>query len=286
MGHVSRSIGLLKDLQKRENHIYIACSAYQKEFYKEYLPDCDYLLLEGYPFYFSGKGRFSLDLLRKYSHLKSFMDFEQKQVNHWVEELGIDIVMSDHRYGFRSRKKHSIFLTHQLNLPLNILEKPAQLLHDFYLKKFDTIWVIDDMESSLAGELSKNKKGWNSVRYIGHYSRFMNQVIPKEKEDYTVLIANGPDIYAKQLVEEYLNRNHRENLKIIAPSSVRKFFPKHDFIVVPRQQEDKMIAKAKKIISYCGYTTLMDLKFLNTESELKPTIGQREQIYLYQRHCL
>jgi hypothetical protein len=43
---------------------------------------------------------------------------------------------------------------------------------------------------------------------------------------------------------------------------------------------DSYLRGAKNLISRSGYSTLMDLKFLNANSRLIPTPGQAEQEYL------
>ena len=49
------------------------------------------------------------------------------------------------------------------------------------------------------------------------------------------------------------------------------------------KQIDSIILKAQKVISRAGYSTMMDLAFLETKSELIPTPGQKEQEYLIKK---
>jgi predicted glycosyltransferase len=49
-------------------------------------------------------------------------------------------------------------------------------------------------------------------------------------------------------------------------------------------QIDGLILGAEKIVSRFGYSTWMDMVFLQKKAELNPTIKQAEQIYLAELH--
>ncbi len=270
MGHVSRSIGLIHLLLKKNNTIIIASSAEQIIVFKEYFPNCTYIHHEGYPFNFKGKGNFSIDLMLQSKSLIHRLKKEKQEVESYVEKFSIDLVLSDHRYGFYHDNVPSVFITHQLNLPLRWYQKSIQLLHRKLINNFHSIWVMDSESNQFAGDLSR-KNDFSNLVYIGSFSRFMFYDIPKQKKNHTVYIASGPEIYAKEFVEKFYPKEKNEDAILIAPN---------DDKFTSWKQKDQIILSACKIVSRSGYSTIMDAYFLKCETEFIPTKGQAEQEYL------
>jgi UDP:flavonoid glycosyltransferase YjiC (YdhE family) len=188
MGHVARSISIIDQLLKQGNKVTIAASNQQRQIYTTYFPSINFVLHEDYPFNFGAKGNFGLDLVKSSGTLFQRYRKERAFVEKYVFENAIDLVLSDHRYGFYSNKVTSIFITHQINLPLSFFEKPIQLLHKKLLRNFNEIWVLDTEESEFAGKLSKKTRGIICT-YIGIQSRFKLYSIPVKKtiDSYTLV---------------------------------------------------------------------------------------------------
>ncbi len=284
MGHVSRCIGLIDILLRNDNRIFIACSAEQQFIFQQYFSDVTYIDHDGYPFEFGGKGKFSLDLLKQFSYLKSRQDEEKTQVENYVDFFQIDVVISDHRYGFRSKNTRSIFMTHQLNLPLKWYERWVQKIHLSYMRAFDEIWVLDTDDSKFAGDLSRNKAGLN-VTYIGILSRFNRYVLKEKKEIDRLIVVSGPPIYAKQFLEQQLEsfKTDEGHNVLIAPKEIlssldeeiENSHPSNDWL-----KSDDYFLSSKMIVSRSGYSTLMDAICLEIPCEITATPGQAEQEYL------
>jgi UDP:flavonoid glycosyltransferase YjiC (YdhE family) len=284
MGHVSRCIGLIDILLRNDNAVFIACSADQQFIFQQYFKDVTFIDHEGYPFEFGGKGKFSLDLLKNFSALKKRQNEERIQVDNYVDFFEIDCVISDHRYGFRSPKIKSIFLTHQLNLPLKWYERWVQKIHVAYLRAFDEIWVLDTEESKYAGKLSRNDIGL-TVQYIGILSRFGRYMLKENKTIDRLIVVSGPTVYAKQYLKQQL-----ESLEMAEGQNVL-IAPKELLIVNDKLKEtispsddwlkcDDYFLSCKKLISRSGYSTLMDAICLEIPCEITATPGQAEQEYL------
>ncbi len=282
IGHVSRSIGIIDQLIKQENTVIIACDDAQKDIFSQYFSDVQFISHEGYPFQFDGKGNFRWDLTKRLSKLQARLTEERKQVASYVEKHNIDVVLSDHRYGFVSKDVPSIFMTHQVNLPVKWYEKVVDSFHKRLMSPFRFVWVLDFADSRLAGKLSKAPQSDHFI-HIGPYSRFMLYDKTSPKSATQLLVASGPIVYAQLFVDNELDKLQNEHLKIIAPSDV----------VVPREVErvannwrsqDKEFLSAQKIISRPGYSTIMDVHFLGCEAEYHPTPGQEEQLYLNELH--
>lgn len=281
MGHVARCIGLIHQLQKQGNSILVACDNQQKIVFQEYFDDLEFIQHRGYPFYFGGRGKFGADLFRVRKALVARLNEERAEVFRYVDEHRIDVVLSDHRYGFISKKVPSIFITHQVNLPVKWYEKIANAWHRRLMKQFEFTWVMDDEKSSLAGKLSENCPP--NGCYIGHYSRFSLYSDEFDKKLNSVLIASGPMIYAEQLIELILKDDSlRSNLVVVHAPSLK--VPENIASVSGSWKErDSAIRSAQHIISRSGYSTLMDLQILGVSGAFIPTKGQAEQEYLAQR---
>lgn len=278
MGHVSRCISLIDQLIAQGNTIFLAVDESQRFVLEQYFTHVTFIDHLGYPFEFGGKGYFGWDLTKRFSKLNQRMREERAEVESYVSTHKIDVVLSDHRYGFFSLQVPSIFITHQYNLPSRWYEWSVASLHRRLMGLFSGVWVMDFEDARLAGKLSAGAKDKRAT-YIGPYSRF-SRYEPLEKSIEEVLILSGPDVYAKQLLERFSNN---DSMLIIGNRNVvtntQSSIAAGDWLA-----QDRAILAAKKVISYAGYSTIMDLNVLQAESSLIPTRGQREQIYLAKRH--
>lgn len=282
-GHVTRSIGIIRELVAQGNHITLACNSEQALLFKSYFPDVNYVQLEGYQLNFGGKGNWSWDLWKQRRSFLNTIKIEHNFVNDFCQKNAIDVIISDHRYGFYSRQLPSIFVTHQLHLPISKLFFFIQTWHEKQLRKFNSLWVLDDTQSSLAGKLSKSIKH-NDLHYIGWKSRFLRQNHVPIKFDY-LLVISGPKPYSEQFLNEILPKFNFTDKKvaILHPISVKILAQNNNFTLFKTEnlrEQDQLFYESETIISRTGYSTLMDLKILDKKGILFPTKGQKEQEYL------
>jgi spore coat polysaccharide biosynthesis predicted glycosyltransferase SpsG len=288
-GHVSRCIPLIKRLKNQRNELFIACNKNQREIFETYLNlDLTYINHEGYTFKFGGKGRFVLDILFNLKVLLARHKSELKEVSALVKQHNIDLIISDHRYGFRSEKCTSIFMTHQLQLPLPWYLKPAQIWHKKQVSNFNFQWVVDDEKKRLAGKLS-NIEGFNKSQYIGLLSRFDRMPNDQLKIHDGILLISGPLEYCKNLIKTFEKQLDSGAINLIignkdAYEVYKSFGLKQPFFISNNWlNSDELIKQSRKIYGYFGYSTLMDLEFLNCDSELIACPGQFEQLYLQKK---
>jgi hypothetical protein len=288
-GHVSRCIPLIQVLSENSNRVYVACNAEQEKVFRQYFPHLNYLSHDGYPFYFGLKGYFVLDVLRKIkSHRKRYLN-EHFEVEEFVKKYHIDIVISDHRYGFFSQKVPSVFLTHQLNLPVKWHEWLFQFVHEKFLRSFQYIWIPDTKDSAFAGKLSTNNKNFE-VSYIGLLSRFSMYEQLGEKTIDNLIVVSGPQVYAIDYLTKLFEEGVMLDATIIAPQSVLNIVGQKKGYFYQSSEDwiacDHLFLKAKKITSRSGYSTIMDIQQLSVPCSLIPTVGQREQEYLFRLHTM
>jgi UDP:flavonoid glycosyltransferase YjiC (YdhE family) len=285
MGHVSRCIPLIDLFLRNGNEVFVACDESQRAIFEDYFSELNFINHLGYPFKFGKQGNFGLDLARQFRQLNGRLSSEEKEVNQYVEEFEIDFIISDHRYGFKSTKVPSIFITHQLHLPVKWYEKWVQKIHLSFLKQFDEIWIPDNQNSDFSGSLSERIEGLK-IQYIGIQSRFQLYELPLIKSIEKTIIVSGPDVYAERFALEQIKseRNSNQDCVMILPESiVLKEIPANFSIQLSTDWKecDRIILQSKKVVSRCGYSTLMDLGVLKVPFEITPTPGQREQEYLY-----
>jgi hypothetical protein len=278
-GHVSRCVGLIHQLLNQSNEVFVACDLNQRKVFETYFDSIQFIEHEGYPFEFKGKGHFTADLLAVYPQLRARLVQEISEVNEMVKKNEIDIVISDHRYGFRSTSVPSIFLTHQYHLPVRWFETFVSIRHRKYMRAFNEIWIMDYADSKLAGVLS-TANGNPKICYIGPYSRFsMYELKDREKTLDKVLVASGPAVYAQKLID-----NYAEIGDVVICDEELVVAEGIDRCSGGWKERDLKILQAKHLISHAGYSTIMDLEVLGISSTLIPTKGQREQEYLYTIH--
>ena len=273
-GHVARCVPLIHQLKEQGNVLFVACSSEQRGIFEEYLEEVRYIDHAGYPFKFRGKGAFALDMYRSRKALKKRLFEEVKQVEQYVRDHSIDLVLSDHRYGFHSSVVPSIFITHQINLPLPRWLFVIQNMHERFMRKFTNWWIMDFEENLLAGKLSRSKN--SKAIFVGPYSRFMmyDRIEPPKKCEGKVFIASGPEVYAEQFIVQ--NERMISDSDALVESVGLHSKSWRDF--------DRKILDAETLVARSGYSTIMDLYFLKKRAELSPTPGQAEQIYLYNLH--
>jgi len=279
MGHVSRCIGLMHQLLEQRNEIIIACNKEQEKAFKWYFPELTYIHHEGYPFQFGGKGNFGWDLAKQFRSLRWRLKDEVTKTGSIVQEFQIDVIVSDHRYGFYADSIPSIFITHQFHLPVAGIQAVADALHKKRMRPFDHIWIMDFANSKLSGKLTEESED-DRVIFVGPYSRFSVYPESKEKSEKNVVVVSGPEIYAQQLVIE-MEGKYPDALfvcseKLSLNSGIRR-------VSGNWKEQDTAILNAQRLISRSGYSTFMDLEILKIPALLYPTPGQAEQIYLHDR---
>lgn len=287
LGHVTRCIGLIKQLQKQGNQFFIACDEQQQAIFENYLEQCVYIRHAGYPFTFKGKGKFATDLILSRKQLLARFAKEQTEIDSFIESHHIEFIIADHRYGFFSKKVFSVFLTHQIQLPISKLLFPIQWIHRQLMRNFNEIWCLDDENNSLAGKLSQ-KIPEIPIEYIGWFSRFEHLETLEPTFD-AVFMVSGPTPYNTQFLHdvlEFCEKNQGQFACITPHFDYRTRIPENLKLVVASdwKAEDLLVHLSKFVVSRTGYSTLMDLKMTNKKAVLIPTPGQAEQLYLAKLH--
>jgi UDP-N-acetylglucosamine:LPS N-acetylglucosamine transferase len=283
MGHVARCIPLIDEFLKGNNTVFVAGDSSQLSIIRQYFPEIVAIEHHGYPFDFGQKGSFRWGLVKQLPSLMHRWKMERQEVEHLCKDHQIDLVISDHRYGFYSETVHSIFLSHQVQLPLHWYEGGLQGLHRHWIQKFNEVWVVDDEQQNFAGKLSKSDAKL-SISYIGILSRFQLYPSVEKRNGGTVIVVSGPSPFAEMFAREQEKNYANEEVIMILPNELSELKWAPTIKLVPSNDWrycDQLLMNASKIVSRSGYSTLMDLIHLKVPFSITPTPGQSEQEYLF-----
>lgn len=275
MGHLTRSTVVIKSLLENGNTIHFAGTKKQCDFIQAEFDLLVCFEIGGYEMYWDGKKNSFTQVLIQFPKIKKAIRNEHKWVENFVTENQIDLIISDNRYGFYHEKIESVLITHQLNLQIPHFKSLVNKKLHNWLSNFDAVWVPDNDDRKLTGELS-NPNQFKNVHFIGPLCRFEKLETPIIY-DYLIILS-GPEPERTNFIETALNFLSEKSDHI---GIVGKIVERVDSFENPTtHQLGQLIAKSDTIISRAGYTTIMELVALNKKAILFPTKGQYEQEYL------
>lgn len=228
-------------------------------------------------------------IMMDYSRLKKVMKDETELAEKLVRENGIDVIISDNRYGFFCKGIKNIFITHQLWIKSPVMESTANSMNHSYMANFDEVWVpdLDDEKKNLSGDLAHSRKPKVPVHHIGVLSRFNYRRGESDKPyQFTFLISGAEPkrtLFEEEVVR-YLNIFRGKFALVRGTKEPMRFILRNlncDVFDMPDKDElEKIIANSRMIVSRSGYSTVMDLVRMKKPAFFLPTTGQTEQVYL------
>lgn len=276
-GHIARSVPLMQQLIAQGNKLVLWCTSEQRKIAEIYGIQAQFVEEDFFTFRFRGDGNFTREMLRNILGFRRAVLQQRRLTEIMVKQFGITAIVSDHCYGLVHTSVPSFFVTHQVKLP-GKSGGLAQVVHRKWMNRFQTIWIMDDANNRLAGALSADHpKGC----YIGHYSRFSGK--SSFNGGGLVAIISGPEPYAQQLFQLIVQQSEEQQIPItiISPRTYVQSIPENIRVITDNWlAADDAIRSADNLLSRNGYSTLMDLLFLEKQAILIPTKGQTEQEYL------
>jgi uncharacterized protein (TIGR00661 family) len=297
LGHASRMIPLVREFLKLGHRVTVAAAGYPLELLKtEFSSSVDYVEFPGPQISY---GRGDSQFLKLSVQIPPFLlgiYKESKYVENLVALLQPDIIISDNRYGVKSKKTFSVFVTHQVNIklpsPVKWLEGILHKINQQFLESFDLCLVPDYPEApGLSGNLSHGALKSEKLMHIGPLSRF--QMDDKAKsvaydddlpDGFIVVILSGPEPQ-RTILEELLKKQLTAYRSIWFRGLPGEGFSRKKGMHYYYDHADtefmtRCIMKSRLVISRSGYSTVMDLAMLGKKCVMIPTPGQSEQEYL------
>ena len=301
LGHASRVIPIIDRLLEQGDKVIIAGGGLSLLLLQKQFPTLESIKMPSFKMKYSAGKSQVWAVAKAFPRLIYYSIREHNALKRIVKEENIDFVISDNRFGLYHKSVPSAYITHQLLIKLpkgwTWLEPFVASVHRYIINKFTECWVPDyeEVEHSLAGELSHPAKLPKNVKYIGVLSRFnlsersvgthgscvRNQIL-------AILSGAEPQrtIFENELLTS-LQNNPSENIilikgKIEAEQKITKVGKVTVYNYMNTEQLQEHILKADKIICRSGYSSIMDLYALGKlkNATLIPTPGQSEQEYL------
>jgi UDP-N-acetylglucosamine transferase subunit ALG13 len=290
LGHTTRCIPIINELLLQGCEVVLAGNNQQQIILKEEFPELRFESLTGYEVRYAGLGSLAWKMIKQIPRIKKIIQYEHNWLSQKIDELNIDAVISDNRYGLHTEKIPCVFITHQLSIksPWKWTEKFLQNKNYKYINRFSECWIPDDEgENNLAGELSHpNRKPVCPVKYLSALSRFKKTGIEEIKK-HLLIILSGPEpqrtFFENIIVKQIGHYNGSATIVRGLPAS-GSLIPSTNSIRfynhLPADKMNEEIEKAEFVIARSGYSTIMDAMTLHKKGILVPTPGQTEQEYL------
>ena len=282
LGHASRCIPIINELLRFKFEVHIVAEDLALELLKLEFPKLQFHQVSSFSIKYSKKGNQTLRVGSSFFKAFTSIKKEKKLFQELHRKYKFDGIISDNRPGAFISGIPSVYITHQTHLKVGMFSLAADELHKKLYKNFTEVWIPDQKQNSLAGDLSKSNS--SNHKYIGWLSRA--QKTEASVKYKVAVILSGPEPQRSLLeakVVEQLNtltgnfilvRGTRLPLK----AEVNKNGTTID--LTSSKELDSIVAKSKTVVARTGYSTLMDLQNWQKPALLIPTPGQPEQEYL------
>ncbi len=291
LGHATRIFPIIRELIRRKCEVAVATSGPALALLKKEFPDLHYYRIAGYEPSYPDSGSLVWSMALQLPKFVRTIQIEHEEIESIVWQDGIDVVISDNRYGCWSRKVPCVMITHQLNIQApRLLSGVVNFFHRLQIRKFSMCWVPDwEGKESLAGDLSVSDG--LAVQYIGPLSRFRDtnttEDIGRGAKKYEILaLVSGPEPQRRifeRLLRDQLKKSGRRALLVCGLPEVDKRKTEgllEEVSHIPSVELNRAILESEIVISRPGYSTIMDLAALGRKAIFIPTPGQTEQEYL------
>lgn len=301
LGHAARDIPIIRLLKEAGHRVIVATDPKIEKFLSQEFPDLEFEYFPGPKINYTKYGWLLIPkLLFQIPTWIKWYFAERKLIAQLVNKHNPKCIISDNRYGARHSKVMSIIITHQLMLKLPVwsrfMEYPVHRFIKSLVEKFNECWIPDNPPgSSFAGDLAFKYPLPAMTKITGVLSDFMfqdDELNQSTLKTDILVILSGPEPQ-KTMLEKRLYpllqslkmkviilrgepelKNHSDDEKSESDSLIRRI--NH----LPRNVIKQLIRETPYIITRSGYTTIMDLWFVNKSALLIPTPGQTEQVYL------
>lgn len=297
LGHATRIIPIIHELSQKGYLITVATNKELGSLIKNHCPYSDIIN------FYSPKmklrmGKASvLNLLSFLVKLPFVSIIEYIKLKRLLKGKRFTLIVSDNRYGLRSKTVKSVIITHQLRVippkPFGFLKLPGEKIIKYLLSKFDEVWVPDFNNSTRIAGILSEPNGLDNLKYIGPLSRFFNAKAPSSGFYWDITaIASGPEPQKSEFIKIITSCLQRTGQKCLILKGNPLEKNQEEAIenitligILDGEGMAQAIKNSRIVISRSGYSTIMDLLYLNKGGILIPTPGQTEQEYLAQRMC-
>jgi predicted glycosyltransferase len=293
LGHATRCIPIIRVLEEMGCRVVIVTSGRPLMLLQKEFPHAIFHELPAYNIYYQKWGSFIIKLTFQLRKILGGIMREKKATAAIIEQYDPVMLISDNRYGVRSKRVHTVFITHQMIIKIPgaaLIEWVVWQWLNFQHRRFHSIWIPDaEGTPNLSGELSHKYPTLPNARFIGLLNRFeVPEPLPEVSNDI-LCILSGPEPQRSIFEQKILQQAAATGRKFILVQGISEdksdqWISDHIRLVAHADARQLMdfILQSKVVISRGGYTTLMDLAGLGKQCIFVPTPGQTEQEYLVQ----
>lgn len=290
LGHATRCIPIIHELIRHDFEPVLASDGAALKLLQKEFPALEAHILPEYNISYSKKDVFfKWKLLLQTPKIITAIRKEKNVTEELVRSQNISGIISDNRWGVRSKKVPSAFITHQLKVLSGSSTYISSKIQQNLISKFTECWVPDVEEKpNLSGVMGHLDQPPFPIKYIGPLSRFSKKELPI-KYKY-VIILSGPEpqrgILEKILLKEFENFSSsvlfirgvlEKEVKVKTMGNLTIY----NYLL--GQELEEALNSSEAIICRSGYTSVMDIARLEKKAFLIPTPGQPEQEYLAKR---
>lgn len=297
LGHATRCVPVIRHLQQLKCKVFIAGSGRSLVFLKSEFPNCVFIDLPSYRFFYGKLLPMTLAMLLSSPLIMWGIFREHQRLKRIIKTHDIHGVISDNRFGLWNKNIPCVYLTHQVKIKagqkLKFLEPLLFRFHRRFIKKYHRLWIPDfESTPNLSGELAHEFDGIKTHIYIGPLSRFAydqtgkHNGIVDDKIDILAIIS-GPEpqrsIFESRIISQVSKTGKKTILLQGIPGNKNEAQTIDNLSIYPHQETSRMvelIQTAELIICRPGYSSIMDLAVLGKKAFFVPTPGQTEQEYL------
>lgn len=286
LGHAARCIPIIKALQEFEFQPILGGDGASLNLLRKEFPSLDFYELPSSGVTYAKNPKFlKYKLLLQSPKIMRTVAAEKRCVVEIHRRENLHGIISDNRFGLRSDKVPSIYMSHQLNVLSGNTSYLTTKAHRYLISKFDECWIPDFQTSDLSGDLSKNSHPVKSAKFIGPLSRFTRQKTDKKQD--LIAILSGPEPQ-RSILEEKLRSEmksfkgkamiiqglvgDKQHIRVEGNVTIVNF-------MLHTELRDA-IESSHLVVSRSGYSSIMDLHKLEAKVFFIPTPGQFEQEYL------
>ena len=301
LGHATRCVPVIREFLNQGAEVELAVVRSNAGLLRGFFPNLRQRMAPSYNIVYPKHGyNMGLWLLKNGAHLNKVIRFERRYADEMVDRFHYDVLVSDNRFGFYSRKAKSVYMTHQRRIAfpplLSSFEQLGMFWHASVMKHFDEVWVPDIPDfPGYAGSLSHVRKSPVPVRFVGALSRFdLMPVSPAEGAAADscvpyrfVAVVSGVEPARSRfetLLRQILEKVPGRHAVILGkPSLGVKSWTEGNidfFTHLDDARFASVVKAAEWVVSRGGYSTVMDMAVLGAKCIFVPTPGQYEQVIL------
>ena len=290
LGHITRSMPIIEKLIERGHEVHTCGNEIAEKLYAEVFPNLPHKKILGYDPVYSSRNTQRWAMASQSPKFFWVIKKEEKIANDLVEKFNYDIIISDNRFGLRSKKTTNIFICHQTDIMgPKAFKAILRKINRNYINQFDFCWIPDtNQKINLSGDLSSYTN--DRCFKIGPLSRFSKNEKKSNHYKYKfTAVLSGPEPQRSILESKIVNLFHQlpSECAIIQGKPLSKNYQKQNINFFSHLNTDKFldtINNSEIILCRSGYSNIMDFSVLEKKVIFIPTPGQTEQEYLAKYH--